>query len=74
MKRLLHAVIPIIVSIAFFLPQQSVDVTAPINNVAKSISAREVNGPYAPGEILVKFKRSASKASIEALNSTPGSP
>ena len=73
MKRLMHAVVPIIVSIALFLPQPSRDVTvlsaAPhLDNVAKSSAEQEGQGPHAPGEILVKFKRFASMANIETLN------
>ena len=73
MKRLLHAVIPVIIGIAFFLPQQSRDMTAssavpPPNNIVESSAEKENKNAYAPGEILVKFKRSASRANVEALN------
>ena len=73
MKRLLYGFVPLILCFAFLLPQGSRGATAssgmwPVSNAPKASPEQGGKRSYAPGEILVKFKRAASEANINALN------
>jgi thermitase len=76
MKRLLYVFIPLFLSVTFF-SQPSQGAPAPAaalstNTIAKAAGEEGERSAYAPGEILVKFKRTASKAHIEELHAETG--